>query len=346
MFQLCSNCFTDQGLRLDAEKIGIVNDTSCENCQSTNAAKLTGDLLEQLAYRFFVRGSIVRTGFGGAPRIQFNKDHKTDLRTSLALRSDIKLFEKTIGVGFFYYGPPLWMIGEIEPLKALKQPLTRDQVIKDILEKYPTRRMVQGDVFYRLRKAPNMPDQESEYDSPPIQFAGSGRLDSNGFPVLYGSQDLEVCVHECRVTVEDELYLASLTPKEDLRLLDLTALIEENSTAFESLDMAVHMLFLAGGHAYEITRAIALEAHKAGFDGLLYPSYFSLVRTGAVPSATAHGISIRKLPTHLEHAKSQVIPNIGIFGRPIEQGRVAVSCINRLILNKVVYDVQFGPVKF
>ena len=48
-------------------------------------------------------------------------------------------------------------------------------------------------------------------------------------------------VHECRVTVEDDLYMATLTPLRDLRLLDLTAVPEEDVTEFDSLDMAVHM---------------------------------------------------------------------------------------------------------
>ena len=86
---------------------------------------------------------------------------------------------------------------------------------------------------------------------------------------MYGSQDLQICVHECRVTAEDELYLATLAPARNLQLLDLTELLsEERVTEFESLDMAIHMLFLAGTHAYEITREIARAAHAAGYDGL------------------------------------------------------------------------------
>ena len=66
-----------------------------------------------------------------------------------------------------------------------------------------------------------------------------------------------------------------------VRLLNLAALLrEEHVTEFESLDMAVHMLFLAGNHAYAIIREIAQAAKKAGFNGLIYPSYFSLIRLG------------------------------------------------------------------
>src|SRR3546814_11611336 len=110
------------------------------------------------------------------------------------------------------------------------------------------------------------------------KFLGRGRLDSLKQPVLYCSQDIEGCVHECRVTVEDELYLATLKPTRNLRLLDLTSLLrEEKVTEFESLDMAVHMLFFAADHSYEITRAISAAVWKAGFDGLLYPDRKSVV---------------------------------------------------------------------
>jgi hypothetical protein len=85
-----------------------------------------------------------------------------------------------------------------------------------------------------------------------------------------------VCVHECRVTVEDDLYMATLTPLRDLRLLDLTAVLDEDVTEFDSLDMAVHMLFHAAPHSYAACRAIATAPSRAAYDGVAYPSYFSM----------------------------------------------------------------------
>lgn len=97
----------------------------------------------------------------------------------------------------------------------------------------------------RLRKRPQHPSAANEYDSPPSGCRGGGRLDSEDFPVLYASQDIEVRVHECRVTVEDDLFMATLAPTRPIRCLDLTAVLEEDGcTEFERLDMAVHMLFL------------------------------------------------------------------------------------------------------
>lgn len=107
--------------------------------------------------------------------------------------------------------------------------------------------------------------------------------------------------------------------------------------------MAVHMLFFAADHSYEITRAIAIAAGKAGFDGLLYPSYFSQVRSGAMPFETVYGISVRRFRNAAKYATAGIFANVALFGRPVKDGRVEVACINRLVIHKVHYDFRFGP---
>ena len=49
--------------------------------------------------------------------------------------------------------------------------------------------------------------------------------------------------------------MATLRPVRDLELLDVAALLDETQKVdeFESLDLAVNMLFLAGEHSYPIT---------------------------------------------------------------------------------------------
>ena len=65
--------------------------------------------------------------------------------------------------------------------------------------------------------------------------------------------------------------MATLRPARDLELLDVAALLDEPQEVneFESLDLAVNMLFLAGEHSYPITRVLSLAARSAGFDGLV-----------------------------------------------------------------------------
>jgi hypothetical protein len=179
-----------------------------------------------------------------------------------------------------------------------------------------------------------------------MQYLGKGRLDSPQLPVLYCSQDIEGCIHECRVTAEDEIYVATLEPSRPLRLLDLTAKIEEGIgvTEFESLDMAVHLLFFAAEHSYEISRAIALAARNGGFDGILYPSYFSQVRSGKMPLETVLGMSRRRLPGGAEYANWGMFPNIALFGRPLADATTRLQCINRVVLSRVKYHLSYGPV--
>nr|WKF59918.1 hypothetical protein HUO10_004429 [Paraburkholderia busanensis] len=302
-----------------------------------------------VAHRFFVSGTTIRFDYGAAPRVQCNAHHygKSDISPSPWLRNDVKLIEDAAKIGFFHYGPRFWMFGEVEPLKGLQDPATRPQIIDRVLKEYPVRTLAKDELFYRVRVNPQHHAEPHEYDSPPLHFAGKGRLDSAGFPVMYGSQDIDICIHECRATVEDDMYVATLQPVRDLRLLDLTAVLKEAVTEFESLDMAIHMLFLAKSHSYEISRDIAMAARGAGFDGVIYPSYFSLLRTGGRPFETAYGLSLRRFhPQAEQYAKAYTIPNFALFGRPIEQSSVIVKCINRMILTQIGYLGHFGPVAY
>jgi len=343
---ICSDCFADHGLLLDAYQMGREDDSKCLNCGSVNGRKLGREEIELLAHRFFVRGTLHRTDFGGAPALQFNDRQKTSVAFDHRVEADAKLIAETIGIGFFHYGPRLWMVGEVEPLKELVKPATRKSVIHRILNGYSVRSLSPGSLFYRLRINPSKPEDFLEYDSPPDQFTGTGRPDASGSPVMYASQDLEVCIHECRATVDDLLYVATLSPAKELKILDLADLLEEDGTEFESLDIAVHMLFLAGEHSYDISRDLAAHAREKGLDGIAYPSYFSLVRTGAMPFETVFGISVRRLPPFSERVRTQTVRNLALFGRPINNGIVDVVCINRGIINKAEYDIGFGPVTY
>jgi hypothetical protein len=348
-FVLCSNCFVDEGLRIDSWKHGIEQQGNCPNCNSSDGKKLTREHVLGLADRFFVNGTTVRFDYGAAPAVVCNEHHygKSDISPSAWLRNDLKLIEDAGRIGFFHYGPRFWMFGEIEPLKALQDPATRSPVVERVLKEYPERILAKDTKFYRVRVNPLRPAEPDEYDSPPTHVAGKGRLDFVGFSVMYGSQDLDICIHECRATAEDEMYVATLRPNRDLRLLDLTAVLREDVTEFESLDLAIHMLFLAKSHSYEISREIAKAVRGIGLDGLIYPSYFSLLRTGGRPFETAYGLSIRRFhPQAEQYAATYTIPNFALFGRPIEQNTVSVKCINRMILTQVGYAGHFGPVAY
>ncbi|MGV6875985.1 hypothetical protein ACUSIJ_25275 [Pseudochelatococcus sp. B33] len=107
--------------------------------------------------------------------------------------------------------------------------------------------------------------------------------------------------------------------------------------------MAIHLLFLAASHSYPVSRAIAAAAVQGGFDGILFPSYFSLLRTDQPFLETAFGLSTRIFRGAAKYESLKIVENIGLFGRPIADGRVSVTCINSLYLRKANYDIGFGP---
>ncbi len=340
---LCSDCFRNHGLRLDALRVGKLDHEPCRHCGSVGGAKLTRRGIESLAHRFFVVGSLYKTDYGGAPIIELNNRRSSELDPNPYHSDDAALISAKIGIGFFYYGPPLWRLGQVEPLLALQTLEGRGPIITRILAEYPVTVLTSDQIFYRLRKSVGEPQAPSEYDSPPDALCGGGRLDTSDLPILYGSADLEVCVHECRVTVEDPAHVATLRAIRPLQLLDLTAVLEEHVSSFESLDMAVHMLFLAGNHAYPAARAIAAAAKTKGLDGIQFPSYFSLLRTGEAFLETTYGLSTRVFPGAAYRERQKLVPNIALFGRPIADGRVIIDCINRLYLRQAAYDLGFGP---
>ena len=343
-FVACSSCFVNEGLRLDAIRLGDEASWPCQRCAAVDGRKLTSDRLATLAQHFFVWGSVHRLSYGAAPQIQFNDRRETDLEFG-SLSSDAAVFEAALGIGFFLYGPRLWMLGEIEPLKALQSEDTRSAVIDRILHEYGSRTLTPVDKFYRIRKNPDEPSHHEQYDSPP-PGRSNGRLDTAGSPALYASPDLQTCLHECRVTAEDDLFVATLRPTRDLRMLDVAALLEEPQEVdeFESLDLAVNMLFLAGEHSYPIARNLSRAARSAGFDGMVYPSYFSMLRNGVKPFETVYGMSQRMIPQYRVFEEAKVSANLAVFGQPIKERLIEICCINRVVLSTVSYSVHFGPV--
>lgn len=339
----CSRCFKSRGLILDAMQYGREEMGACPNCGREDGIKLGKAPLAYLAERFFVDGSFCKSDFGDAPAIQFNEHQKTSIEVDDVLKGDIRVFEKLLGVGFFDYGPRLWMVGEVEPLKALLDEKKRAGIIERILVEYPTRVVGRDETFYRVRKSPESATNPREYDAPPLDIPQDGRLSSQGLPVMYASPLIDLCVHECRYTVEDALYVAALNPKRELRLLDLTAVLEEDVTEFESLDMAVHMLFLGDSKAYDAARAIARAARNKGFDGLIYPSYFSSHYHGERSFQTVYGITRRRFKEARNHEQSLSVPNLALFGYPISDGMVEVDTISRLVISRVAYEFHHGP---
>ena len=180
---LCSECFHDEGLKHGALIFGTLANTECPACGSVKGCKLNREAASQLAHRFFTWGSTHRTTYGAAPLIVSNQQHETDIELADWSGNDLQLFEEKLGLRFFLYGPRLWMVGEVEPLKALQAEATRPGMISRIIAEYPSVEIGPNEHFFRVRKAPKDPEDITEYDAPPQNLAGTGRLESHELPI-------------------------------------------------------------------------------------------------------------------------------------------------------------------
>lgn len=345
--KLCSQCFEDFGLTLEATKFGEIYESPCPRCQSTHGKQLNTHERKKLAYRYYVLGSLQHFDYGCAPIIVFNEHQKTNIDVKNMLGNDLSIFEEVLGVGFFEYGPNLWMLGEVspEPLVSLRKKRERPTIIGRILNEYPTATLLPEHLMFRVRINPDNPVNPAEYDTPPDTIKRDfGRFDSTDLPVLYGSFDIQTCVHECRTAVDDSIYLATLSPTKNLTVLDLSHQLEERVSPHESLDLTIHNLFKAGKYSYKITQELALAAKECGFDGIVFPSYFSSIRTGAPAFQTYMGMPLRYIPELREQMKNQLSQNIAIFGRPLSEQALNVVALTRVHLERAEYTLRYAPI--
>jgi len=173
---------------------------------------------------------------------------------------------------------------------------------------------------------------------------GNGRLDNKDNPIFYCSTDLELCLHECRVSSEDQIYVGIFKPSKNLKFLDLSVILDEDCTEFESLDLSVLMLFLANQHAYKVLQKLSNFIKASGFDGIIYPSYFSMLKTGNLPFETVIGMSNRRFDSLKDYEAKKIVRSIALFGYPLRDNKLHVISMNKLHLNQVKYDFTMAPI--
>jgi hypothetical protein len=182
-----------------ARKIGIKDSVDCPNCKNKNGNKLGIDNIYDLAQDFFINGtSSIRL-----PNIiNFNEYQETCIDVNEKLRKDIKIFENSLEIGFFYNTPKLYEVGDTDILENLSNSDTRLNIIKKIFAKYPIYFTKENDVLYRIRKNPENINEHLEYDSPPKKSQDDYRFNLEKLPVMYASKDIDTCVYESRIKVK------------------------------------------------------------------------------------------------------------------------------------------------
>lgn len=317
----CSDCFHDVGLRQVADKLGASVAGVCPTCRSSGGSKLTYSSLENACTEFFVRGSVY-TGKGCfAPVLQFNYFDRSINEVGRApLQNDIRLLSKSFGVKVFLYGPPLWMFGK--PFEEDGSQSWETSDYQKICDFHNERELDCKTTIFRVQRNIEVTPEDTRFCAPPDAFRTKfGRFDSADLPVLYCSLDVETCLHESRVSLEDDIFVATMYPTRPLRLLDLT----EPKTDFEGLpfdDPRIWLRSLIYDHgSYHVCQKLAAYIYSVGYDGFLVESYF-------------------------QQAARARHSNLCIFGRPVASGLVGVKGVNKVNLRNVSYEYGFGPAVF
>lgn len=281
-FVLCSDCFLNSGLRSEAARFGIRTSSKCPACGSTQGRKLGRKQLEKLTVRFFVTGTVPHGVGGYASILRYDPDSDLDeVEFDHKTSRDWRLIKSHIGGRLFFYGPPLWRIGITEHYKEPND--VSDEVLDEIITKLSVRTLVKGTTTFRIRKNVDSKSvlEETQYLNPPPHIKHAyGRFDDANLEILYTSPSLPVCLHECRVAITDDLFVATFEAAQDIRLADLTANYDQKpQNPFEDLRYFFNGIFLAREETvYGIARRIASKIKgKLGVDGFITDSFFTTI---------------------------------------------------------------------
>jgi hypothetical protein len=284
-------------------------------------AKLTRISLENTCVEFFVRGSVYSGKGWFAPMLQFNHyDRPIDVVGRSQLREDIRRLSEAFGVKVFLYGPPSWMFGK--PADEGGDQSWEVSDYQKICDYYNERELDCEATLFRVQRNIEFTPEDARFCSPPEKVRTTyGRFDSADLPVLYCSLDVETCLHESRVSLEDDIFVATMHPTRTLRLLDLTDPTEDFEVS-PFVDPRIWLKSLIYDHgSYNVCQNLAAHIYSLGYDGFIVESYF-------------------KQAAHALHS------NICLFGRPVVSGLVGVEGVNKVSLHNVSYEYGFGPAVF
>jgi hypothetical protein len=321
----CPKCFRNWGFRQAVAALANLQDDACPRCKNV-APLINRDKLADAIRAFFVGGSYVAETF--APVYQVNTTNMSPARFDTTLRDDANLACTLTGEVIFHYGPPLWRLGEVDLKYAFDEGGDeREAAAFRFVAGAPQIEVPVGSVLFRIRKSPRGNEAIAtmeEFDPPRPHIERSpGRWD-DGTAVLYASDDIELCLHECRVVIADEIVVATLSTARPLALLDLTAeFANAGGTPFEDPNIFARFLSLSRHSQWlDHARTVAQVARSAGLDGIRYTSYYAQAKH-----------------------KTKAL-NVALFGRPIEAGDLIIESVNRLRLTDARYEFSFGPVLY
>lgn len=325
---MCSACFEDAGLELEARRYGKAKGIACRLCGSKTGHFLDSAALEDLAYQFFSYSTAANSYQMNVAVLGIGGDHEDTVQEMRPETwRDWRRIKAILGGSLFYRSPRLFYLGvtnHFGEYGSLQKQFVRDEIVPKLREM----KLSCSTEMYRIRL--NLTEatrfDEAQFDAPPDgRRRGFGRFDYSKSPVLYASPNLQVCIHECRVTLADEIFVATLSPVKPLRLIDLTGNFDQPAEIdpFDDLEWFFRgLMYSSRSNVYRYCRRIAQEIRsETGADGFAYNSFFTNI------AGDAEGKTI----------------NYALFGHPIAEGKLWVDSINTVKLNSIRYGFHLGP---
>lgn len=329
---ICSNCLENEGLELEARKIGTPSETPCSNCGAVTGIKLNSSQINQLIENFFLNGSVdLKTSNYGARYKTTSVPDQKFLSGYFdgSLQTDIGLLTKKHQFGLDLSSMRSWDAGITDlylEVKEVVENCTSNNCLTDqlrtifdkVIDACASFELLPGAKIYRIRLDPtDAVTSPLSYDTAPSKVRSPFRFNGPNSPVFYGSLDVETCIHECRTTVYNEVVLATFKTQNKLRLIDFEKIIID-ADLNSNIQSYLNLLFSSGDDSYKESQLLAERIKERGYDGIKYCSYYSMVRSG-------------------DHS------NIALFGYPVNEGKLSLQSLNRIKLDRIIYEYTFGP---
>jgi hypothetical protein len=114
-FQLCSECFKDVGLRIEARRIGAEHANVCPNCKANDGYALNSDQLHDLQTQFFSRATAPNQFRQDVAVLGVVEDTPDEYDIGLELRPETRidwaLIRRAIGGRLWFRSPRLFYLG-------------------------------------------------------------------------------------------------------------------------------------------------------------------------------------------------------------------------------------------
>lgn len=321
-YKICISCIRNMGLKWMANEFSSEREHHFEMCGHTSKY-LNSRGVEELAYAFFVTGSVPPSIGGRAPVYNIKSSGVNELTFESELDADIALLSQHDALPLYHYGPPLHKIGATTHYQDLVYNnvtgAERQKIWDEAVSACKTIFLDVNALIFRARNGDKLPPAlTKEFDSNPTP--NEGRYNREGEFMFYGAFDVETCLHEVRVKLNDWIALATFKTSRPLKLLDLTQVTDPPGTEFESIRILINKMVFSDKSEYSLCQELSSEIKSRGYDGFIISSHF-------------------------KQAHKQDLKNIMLFGKPAEDGKIYLDSTNKVNLDNIAYDYSFGPMR-